>query len=222
MTDAPTVHLVDDDAEILASLITLFDAHGYRCAAYPSGRAFLASVRESMVGCAVVDVRMPEIDGLTVVEELERRGGRLPVILMTGHGDVPLAVRAMKAGAIDFVEKPCRFAELRESVERGFAISERRRLAGPSALDASRLVALLTPREREVFDRLVAGDANKAIARRLGISARTVEIHRARVLEKLAARGLPDLVRVGLAAAAAAPPARGPDVGGDTENYVSH
>jgi two-component system response regulator FixJ len=193
------VHIVDDDGDVLSSLEALLDAAGYRCIAYGSGRDFLAAAPSVSASCAVVDVRMPEMDGLALMVELARRSSRLPVILMTGFGDVPLAVRAMKAGAIDFIEKPYRFAELREAIDRALAISKADRSRFPIAeIEAGRLIARLTQRENEVFARLIVGDPNKAIARLLGISARTVEIHRARVMEKLAAKNIADLVRLSL------------------------
>jgi two-component system response regulator FixJ len=132
------------------------------------------------------------------MEELFRRGIRVPVILMTGFGEVPLAVRAMKAGAVDFIEKPCRFAELQEAIGRALAISTKEYIHGQIEGDAAQRLARLTQREREVFERLIVGDSNKAIARMLDISARTVEIHRARVMEKLEVKNLPELVRLSL------------------------
>ena len=143
---------------------------------------------------------MPDMDGLELQEELIRRAWGLPVIIVTGHGDVPLAVRAMKAGAVDFIEKPFDDDVLRASIERGIAQSKRTR--GESALtqEVAARIAELTAREREVMEHLVAGRPNKVIAHRMDISPRTVEVHRGRVMEKMHARSLSDLVRMALAA----------------------
>lgn len=195
MTDRPIVHLVDDDADVLASLVVALEAAGYGCQAYASGHTFLAAVAQSPLGCAVLDIRMPEIDGLAIMEELRRRSISLPVILMTGYGDVALAVRAMKAGAVDFIEKPCRLEELKDAIDRALALKAKADAQNPVDAAAPR-VALLTEREREVFERLVVGESNKDIARKLDISVRTVENHRARLMEKIQARNLPELVRI--------------------------
>ena len=152
------------------------------------------------LGCVLTDVRMPEIDGLALLRRLREQGVHLPVIVMTGQGDIAIAVQAMKAGAIDFLEKPFDDESLIEAVGKAQKQSERlREVAATSAEAASRL-ATLTPREREVFDLLVTGLPNKAIANTLGASPRTIEVHRARVFEKLRAHSLPDLVRLLLAA----------------------
>jgi two-component system response regulator FixJ len=196
MTDGQIVHIVDDDTEVLASLAGVLLGAGYSCKTHPSGEAFLATKPEALTGCAIVDFRMPGMDGLAIVDELGRRGNRIPVILMTGSGDIPLAVRAMKAGATDFLEKRCPLTELTAAIDRALTISGR---AHPVAkADAAARLARLTHREREVFDRLVLGDSNKAIANSLGISVRTVEDHRARIMERLEAKNLPDLVRLSL------------------------
>jgi two-component system response regulator FixJ len=205
VTKRPTVYVVDDDADVLASLAAVLDGAGYDCLTYTSGYDFLAAAPKATECCAIVDVRMPKIDGMSIMEELFRRGIRVPVILMTGFGEVPLAVRAMKAGAVDFIEKPCRFAELQEAIGRALAISTKEHMHGRIEGDAAQRLARLTQREREVFERLIVGDSNKAIARMLDISARTVEIHRARVMEKLEVKNLPELVRLSLAMNTAAP-----------------
>lgn len=198
MSVQPIVYIVDDDTEVLASFAALLDAAGYRCETYASGGAFLATAQGSALSCAVIDVRMPDMDGLSLLDELTRRRAHMRVIVMTGFGDVPLAVNAMKKGAVDFIEKPCRFADLKPAIDRALAMATGD-LARRPGEDEARRFARLTQREREVFDLLVLGDANKAVARKLGISARTVEIHRARVMEKLQAKSLPDLVRLSLA-----------------------
>jgi two-component system response regulator FixJ len=196
VTEQALVHIVDDDADYAASLAAVLAANGRECRLYASGADFVAAAAGGATGVALVDFRMPGMDGLGLMAELARRGARLPVVVMTGYADVPLAVRAMKAGAVDFIEKPCAFETLREVLNRAME-NHAPRAAMPS--EAARLAGQLTPREREVFDRLVLGDANKEVARRLDISARTVEIHRARVYEKLGAKGLPDLVRLSFA-----------------------
>jgi two-component system response regulator FixJ len=189
------VHIVDDDADVRLSLQTLLDVAGYRCLVFSSGEAFLSGREEAPRSCAIVDVRMPGMDGLVILSALARAGAKLPVIMMTGFGDVALAVRAMKAGAVDFLEKPFRFPDLTAAIDRALALTAP---AGDVPQTENGLLSRLTAREREVFERLVAGDSNNRIARTLNISARTVEIHRARVMEKLQVKNLPDLVRLAL------------------------
>ena len=149
----------------------------------------------------MTDVCMPEIDGLELLRQLSKRGLRLPVIVMTGQGDIPIAVRAMKAGAVDFLEKPFDDMQLLAAVRRALEESRRRQEDESVAAEAGVRLAALTLREREVLDLLVTGLPTKAIANELGASPRTIEVHRARVFEKLRARSLPDLVRLALAAA---------------------
>lgn len=198
----PTVFVVDDDDAVRDSLTILLESAGYRAKPYGSGRALLEAVGPEARGCIIADVRMPGMDGLELQQALAQRGVGLPVIIMTGHGDVPIAVRAMKAGAIDFVEKP--FAEdailsaVASAMQRGQQTSRGSAL-GSNAAALERL-SQLTPRERDVLEALVAGHPNKVIAHRLQISPRTVEIHRARIMEKMAARSLSHLVRVSLSA----------------------
>lgn len=192
-----TVHIVDDDDAIRDSLSLLLGAAGLAVATYPSAEAFLAATTEGP-GCILIDVRMPGMGGLDLQEELARRGRRIPVILMTGHADVPIAVKAMKAGAVDFVEKPFDEKAMLAAIQRAFSLGlETARAEAEGAEIGSRL-AQLTPREHEVLDALVAGKPNKIIAYELSISPRTVEIHRARVMEKMEARTLSDLVRMAL------------------------
>jgi two-component system response regulator FixJ len=198
------VHVVDDDAGVRDSLRLLLEASGYAVQTHVGATAFLAEAA-GLAGCVLTDVRMPGMDGLELQEQLNARGVRLPVIVMTGQGDIPIAVRAMKAGAVDFLEKPLDDARLLEAVAR--ALEEGRRLseARASAADAASRLAALTPREREVLDLLVTGLSNKAVGNELGASPRTIEVHRARILEKLQARSLPELVRIVLAAGTADP-----------------
>ena len=204
MTGAATVHVVDDDAAMRDSLHFLLESAGFAVRTFDSAVAFLAS-RPAGLGCVLTDVRMPEIDGLALLTRLHEQNVQLPVIVMTGQGDIAIAVQAMKAGAIDFLEKPFGDEALIEAVGRALKQSERLyEIAEASAGAASRL-ATLTPREREVFDLLVSGLPTKAIANTLGASPRTIEVHRARVFEKLQAHSLPDLVRLMLAAEGSAP-----------------
>jgi two-component system response regulator FixJ len=200
MTTDATVHVVDDDEAIRDSLAILLGAAGFTVATYPSAEAFLLTAPQGS-GCCVIDVRMPGMGGLELQEELVRRGRRIPVIVVTGHAEVPLAVKAMKAGAVDFVEKPFDeqtiVASIRRAFDRGLEVA--REEAEGSQIN--RRLSQLTPREREVLEALVAGKPNKVIAYDLSISPRTVEIHRARVMEKMAARTLSDLVRMALSVA---------------------
>jgi two-component system response regulator FixJ len=195
-----TIFIVDDDAAVRDSLSALLEAEGFATETFESAKAFLAGYRPKDACCVIADIRMPDMDGLELQEELIRRAWGLPVIIITGHGDVPLAVRAMKAGAVDFIEKPFDDDVLRASIERGIAQSKRTR--GESALtqEVAARIAELTAREREVMEHLVAGRPNKVIAHRMDISPRTVEVHRGRVMEKMHARSLSDLVRMALAA----------------------
>jgi|SRR5271170_6995421 len=194
-----SVHVVDDDAAIRDSLRVLLASAGLPVQTYDSAAAFLAAAA-GLAGCVLTDVRMPEMDGFELQQRLSQRDIHLPVIVMTGQGDIPLAVRAMKAGAIDFVEKPFDDAELLDAVRRALAESRRIEEIESVAAEATHQLATLTPREREVLQLLVTGLSNNAIAIELGASPRTVEVHRARVFEKLQARSLPDLVRAVLAA----------------------
>jgi len=193
------VHVVDDDAAIRDSLRVLLASAGFPAQTYDSAVAFLAAAA-GLAGCVLTDVRMPEMDGLELQQRLSERDIRLPVIIMTGQGDIHLAVQAMKAGAVDFLEKPFDDAMLLDAVHRALAQSRRIEESESVAAEATRRLAALTPREREVLKLLVTGQSNKAIAIELGASPRTVEVHRARVFEKLQARSLPDLVRAVLAA----------------------
>ena len=195
---ADSVFIVDDDPDIRDSLSLLLHASGYVTKSYESATAFLASEAPESVGCLIVDVQMPEMDGIALQRELVARRSPLQVIVMTGHGDIPIAVGAMKAGAVDFLEKPFDEPVLLDSVRRAL---DRAGAAGDQAKEAhgaATHLAMLTERERQVLDLIVAGKANKVIAHELSISPRTVEIHRARVMEKMDAGNLADLVRKAL------------------------
>jgi two-component system response regulator FixJ len=196
MAKNQTIFVVDDDEDVRESLAALLEAEGYRAEPYPSAGAFLSSDATGRPGCLIADIRMPDMDGLELQEELVRRKVSLPVIVVTGHGDVPLAVRAMKAGAVDFLEKPYDESLLLQAI--GRALNEageaaERASAGHMALER---LGALTERERQVLELLAAGKPNKVIAYELNISPRTVEIHRARVMEKMHAKSLAELVRM--------------------------
>lgn len=205
MSDQGPVFIVDDDADVRDSLRALLESAGFAVEDYDSATGFLAGMSLDDGACLVADIRMPDMDGLTLQEELVRRQANLPVIIVTGHGDVPLAVRAMKAGAIDFIEKPYDDELLLSSVRRAREQSLNRQAKSSNAKEAETRVASLTAREREVLEHLVAGQPNKVIAHELGISPRTVEIHRAHLMEKMQARSLSDLVRLALTAGVQAP-----------------
>ena len=197
MTADGTVHVVDDDEAMRDSLAVLLAAAGFTVAAYPSAEAFLTGSTQGP-GCVLIDVRMPGMGGLELQEELARRGRRIPVILMTGHADVPIAVKAMKAGAVDFVEKPFEEDAMLGAIRRAFSLGLEAARAEAEGNQIGSRLSHLTPREREVLEALIAGKPNKIIAYELSISPRTVEIHRARVMEKMEARTLSDLVRMAL------------------------
>lgn len=202
------VHVVDDDEAVRASLAFLFELAAQPVTCYPSATALLeaagglAPAGALAPGCIVTDVRMPDLDGLALQRRLSELGVRLPVIIMTGHADVPLAVAALKAGAIDFIEKPFDDGALLAAVHRALAAQERDRAGLAAIQETERRLATLTPREREVLEGMVAGKPNKVTANELGSSPRTVEVHRARVMEKMAVRSLPELVRMVLEARA--------------------
>jgi two-component system response regulator FixJ len=193
-----TVFVVDDDAGVRQGLRFMLRAAGYSVEAFPSARSFLEDYDPRRGGCLLLDVQMPQMTGLELQQRLNVRGWRIPVIFITGHGTVPMAIAAMKAGAFDFIEKPLRDDTLLESIERALHWNDR---AYEERLERATLQAratLLTPRERDVFELVAAGEPNKVIARQLGISFRTVELHRAHITEKLQARSLSDLIRMGI------------------------
>lgn len=202
-----TIFVVDDDAAVRDSLCALLMAAGYAPVGFESAIAFLQWI-DSVAGrsggspgsCLIADIRMPVMDGLQLQAELNRRRLSLSVIIVTGHADVPLAVKAMKAGAIDFIEKPYDAGTLLESVRSALLVSDETRSQVTAVETAISRIATLTQRERQVLDLLVAGASNKVIAFELDISPRTVEIHRAHLMDKMQARGLSDLVRMAIVA----------------------
>lgn len=196
---AELLHVIDDDAGLRDALAFLLEVNGVNARFYESGDAFLAALPVEQ-GCLLTDVRMPGLTGLELVRELKDRGVDLPVIVMTGHGDVPLAVEAMKAGVVDFIEKPFSDDVLLAAVKAAFE-----RLNNDVEPDAARLaaegrLAQLSPRERDVLAGVVEGKLNKVIAYELEISPRTVEIYRANLMSKTGARNVADLMRIALAA----------------------
>ena len=193
------VHVVDDDDSVRRSVGFMLKTSGYKVCSYASGIEILKNAKELQDGCVLLDIRMPGMDGLEVQEALQERGVTLPVIIMTGHGDVPLSVRAMKAGAIDFIEKPFEKQVLISAVEEGFATLKRADSAKDRSKDAAVRLQVLTAREREVLDGLALGLPNKTIAYDLGISPRTVEIHRANLMTKLNVRSLSEALRLAFA-----------------------
>lgn len=210
MAEAPKVHVVDDDDAVRDSLGLLLESSGFSVKTYDSATAFLDDLPARASGCVLTDVRMPDLDGLALQRRLVELGIGLPVIVMTGHADVPIAVEALKAGATDFLEKPFNDDQLLAAVRNALAASQRAHDEAAAVAGIVARLASLTPREREVLDRLVAGQPNKTIAYDLGSSPRTVEVHRARVMEKMGARSLAELVRMTIAAGRAPPQAKPP------------
>jgi two-component system response regulator FixJ len=200
MTERRLVHIVDDEDSIRRSASFMLRTSGFDTRTYQSGVEFLKDVKHTDAGCVLLDVRMPVVDGLEVQRELNDRGIALPVIVLTGHGDISIAVQAMKAGAIDFLEKPFEKAQLLAALDAGFAKLERREDAAVSAHDAEVRIAALTAREQDVLRGLARGHPNKTIAYDLGISPRTVEVHRANLMTKLDVRSLSEALRVAFAA----------------------
>jgi FixJ family two-component response regulator len=193
-----TVYVIDDDEAVRDALGMLFRSVGYRVETYAAAADFLDGLDLERSGCLVLDVRLPGMSGLELHERLVSRHALLPVVFITGHGDVPMAVRAMKAGAVDFLEKPFNEQNLLDRVSRAFDLETRERREREQESDLRKRFESLTPREREVLDLVVDGELNKVIASRLGVSQRTVEIHRAHVMSKMGAESLAHLVRLTL------------------------
>ena len=194
-----TVHVVDDDAAVRRSLERLLDTAGFRVVSYDSSSAFLEAARGLLAGCVLLDIQMPGVDGLAVQARLNRLGVPLPVIVMTAHGDVARAVQAMKAGAVDFLEKPFGDETLLKAIETTF-VKVSRLIGDRDAERAAQRIATLSTREREVLDALLAGRPNKVIAFDLKISVRTVEVHRARMMERLGTKQFADAIRLAMMA----------------------
>jgi len=193
--DEPLVYVVDDDEAVRDSLTLLLKAVGLASRTFSSAAEFLNHYDPEQHGCLVADIRMPGMSGLDLQDELNRGGAQIPLIFITGHGDVPMAVDAMKSGALDFIEKPFRDQDLLDRVQQALAWDKERRIENLKTLAIRERLATLTPRETEVMECVVQGQANKVIAMDLGVSQRTVEIHRARVMEKMAVRSVAKLVR---------------------------
>jgi RNA polymerase sigma factor (sigma-70 family) len=197
----PLVYVVDDEASIRDSLAMLLRSVGLASRTFGDAKSFLAAYEPRADACLVADVRMPGMSGIELQEALRSRGAELPIVIITGHGDIAMAVRAMKAGAADFIEKPFHDQTLLDAVHRALARAADPRVEA-AAMDSDELqkrLATLTPREREVMALVVEGRPNKAIATRLGLSTRTVEVHRAKSMEKMQAQSLADLVRMAIA-----------------------
>lgn len=200
MTGKAVIHVIDDDAAMRDSLAFLLDVNGFRTELHDSAGAFLGSAGANAANCVISDIRMPGMNGIELVRTLKGRGASCAVILITGHGDVALAVEAMKAGAADFIEKPFDDAALLGAIRT--ALETHPAVAGESAArkEAEARLAELSPRERDVLQGLVAGKINKVIAHDLSISPRTVEVYRANLMAKTGARSMSELMRIALAA----------------------
>jgi two-component system response regulator FixJ len=192
------VHVIDDDVDVRQSLAFLLTAAGFAVRVHESAVTFLAALPEVRGGCVLTDVRMPQMNGMELQRRLAELKSGLPVIVMTGHGDVPLAVEAMKAGAVDFIEKPFDDEVLLSAIRAALTRRARESARDARTLEIQDRIKRLSEREREVLDRLVAGKANKVIAFELGISPRTVEVYRANVMTKMQADSLSELVRMAL------------------------
>jgi RNA polymerase sigma factor (sigma-70 family) len=194
----PTVFIVDDDQAVARSLRWLIETVQLGVETFASAQVFFDDYDSSKPGCLVLDVRMPGISGLELQERLAARRINVPIIFITGHGDVQMAVRALQAGAFDFVEKPFNDQDLLDRIQKAIAFDLERRGKEAQRAQLKALFAGLTPREREVLDLVVEGMSNKAIANTLGLSAKTVEVHRAKVMEKMHARSISDLVKMAM------------------------
>ncbi|MBW4936037.1 response regulator FixJ [Marinobacter sp. F4206] len=197
MTDIQqTVYVVEDDEAVRDSLELLLKSDGKPVKTYESATSFLKDYSDKMAGCIVLDIRMPGMDGMELQKKLNEKHSILPIIFVTGHGDVPMAVDAMKEGAVDFIQKPYREEALLEKIEAALAQDLEQRKTLDEKQEIIRRVKSLTPREHEIMDRMIAGQANKVIAIELEISQRTVEIHRSRVMHKMGTHSLAHLVRM--------------------------
>ncbi|NML08484.1 response regulator transcription factor [Sphingomonas sp. G-3-2-10] len=196
MADSAIIHIVDDDSSLRAALESLFRSVGLAARGHASVADFLAADREDAPGCLVLDVRMPGISGLDFQDRLDELGIALPAILMSGHGDIPMSVRAMKAGAVDFLVKPFRDQDMLDAVAAAMDRDAKRRAEASDDAGLRSLYATLSPREQQVMALVVTGKLNKQVAYELGLSEVTVKIHRGAGMRKMGARTLPDLVRM--------------------------
>ncbi len=194
----PTVFIVDDDLAVARSLRWLIESVQLKVETFASAQAFLDGYDAAKSGCLVLDVRMPGMSGIELQERLTMQRIRVPIIFITGHGDVQMAVRAVQAGAFDFIEKPFNDQDLLDRIQRAISFDSEQRARDSQRSRLSALFASLTTREREVMDLVVEGMSNKAVANTLGLSAKTVEVHRAKVMEKMNARSVSDLVKMSM------------------------
>lgn len=192
----PTIFVVDDEADVRESVSLLVRSVGLAVETFATANEFLESCSADRPGCVILDVRMPGLNGLAAQQQLLKRGITLPVIFISGHGDIAMAVRAVRAGALDFLEKPFNDQDLFDCLQKAVEIDADNRAHVAAEAEVERRLDTLTPREREVMERLVEGEVNKIIARQLGLSTRTVEIHRARVLHKMDVGNVSQLVRL--------------------------
>jgi len=190
------VFLVDDEAALRSALERLLRAEDFIVDSFCSATDFLERLPDDAAGCLILDVAMPGLDGLELQQRLIERGARLPIVFLTGHGDIPMSVQAIKAGAVDFLTKPVRRDALLRAVRSALERAEAERAALQTTADLRTRLAQLTPREREVMEHVIAGKLNKIIASDLGTSEQTIKVHRGRVMEKLNARSVADLVRI--------------------------
>jgi two-component system response regulator FixJ len=194
MMNRGTVHIVDDDPSVQRSLRRLLESVGLTVDCYNTAQDFIERHDPGAPGCLLLDVRMPGLSGLELQDQLRSEGCELPIIFVTGYGDVPMTARAMKAGAIDFLQKPFNDQELLEALERALARNSQMRREQAERSKVQTRLRLLTPREREVLERVIAGKTNKEVAAEFGITEKTIKVHRARVMEKMQADSLAQLV----------------------------
>ena len=196
MTETATVYIVDDDPAVRDSLKWLVESLHYKVVTFDNAQAFLDNVDTGCVSCLVLDVRLPGMSGLQLQQQLNRDGIEIPVIIITGHGDVPMAVRALQSGAMHFLEKPFREQELLDCIQEAINLSESGNLCRQNKQAINQKIDKLTPREKQIMYDIVDGYTNKAIAEKHDISSKTVEVHRTRVMHKMEADSLPDLVKM--------------------------
>lgn len=196
MSTTPTIFIIDDDEAVRDSLGGLLETEGYQVRDFDSAESFLATAPHQCYGCALVDIKMPGMSGIELQREMARRGLTTPVVVLTSHGDVATAVTALKAGAVDFIEKPFNVAALIGAVREAVGRQDRQQEAEARRVDVAARLHHLTPREREVMQLVAAGDPNKVVAAKLGISVRTAEVHRAKVMEKMGCANLSALIHL--------------------------